>query len=103
MNLPHEKIENCTLHDVRLVPESAYNLLSVISVSKKGKVTTFSEMRCKIRDSKFKLIAMGYREGSLYYLDHNNCIHQSYVGSDSKRSKETMWHYIFEHLGVQGL
>ena len=35
MNLPHGKMENCTLHDVLLVPELAYNLLSVISASKK--------------------------------------------------------------------
>ena len=103
MNLPHGKIENCTLHDVLLVPEPAYNLLSVISASKKGKVTTFAEMRCEIRDLKFKLIAMGHREGSLYYLDHNNRIHQAYVGSDCKRSKETMWHRRFGHLGAQGM
>ena len=86
MNLPHGIMENCTLYDVFPVPELAYNLLSIISASKKGEVTTFSDMRCEIRDSKFKLIAMGHREGSLYYLDHNNCIHQAYVGSDCKRS-----------------
>ena len=77
MNLPHGKMENCTLHDVLLVPKLAYNLPSVISSSTKGKVTTFSEMRCEVKDSKFKLIAMRHREGSLYYLDHNNCIQQA--------------------------
>ena len=46
---------------------------------------------------------MGHREGSLYYLDHNNRIHQAYVGSDCKRSKETMWHRRFGHLGAQGM
>ena len=101
MNLPHGKIESYTLYDVLLVPELAYNLLSVISASKKEKVTTFSEMRCEIRDSKFKPIAMGHREGSLYSLDHNNRIHQAYVGSDCKRSTETMWHHRFVHLGVK--
>ena len=60
-------------------------------------------MRCEIRDSKFKLIAMGHSKGSLYYLYHNNHIHQAYVDSDCKRSKETMWHCRFGHLGAQGM
>ena len=46
---------------------------------------------------------MGHREGSLYYLDHNNRIHQAYVGSDCKKSKETMWRRRFGHLGAQGM
>ena len=43
MNLSHGKMENCTLHDVLLVPDLAYNLLSVPAASNKGKVTSFSE------------------------------------------------------------
>ena len=66
MNLSHGKMENCTLHDVLLVPDLAYNLLCVPAASTKGKVTSFSEMRCEIRDSESKLIASGHREGSLY-------------------------------------
>ena len=71
-------MEKCTLHDVLLVPDLAYNLLSVTSASKKGKVTTFSKMRCEIRDAKSKLIASGCREGSLYYLDHGDPVHQAF-------------------------
>ena len=41
MNLPHRKMENYTLHNVLLVPELAYNLLNVISASKKEKVTSY--------------------------------------------------------------
>ena len=68
MNLPKGK-KTCTLNDVLLVQDLAYNLLSITSAAKKGKVTIFTEMKCEIRDSKSKLIAFGYREGSLYYLD----------------------------------
>ena len=103
MNLPHGKMENCTLHNVFLVPELAYNLLSAISASKKGKVTTFWETRCEVRDSNSKIIAMGHREGSLYYLDHTDCTHQACVSSSHNRSKETMWHRRFGHLGTQGM
>ena len=60
---------------------SWYNLLSVISASKKGMVTIFLVIRCEVRDSKSKIIAMRHREGSLYYLDHTNCTHQACVSS----------------------
>ena len=103
MKLPQGKTESCTLHDVLLVPDLAYNLLSVTSASKKGKVTTFSEMRCEIRDSKSKLIASGHREGSLYFLDHGGPIHQACSSCDRNSSKETTWHRRFGHLGVQGM
>ena len=75
MNLPHNKLKKCTLHDVLLVPGLAYNLLSVTSASKRGKETKFSEMTCEIRDSKSKVVAIGRREGSLYYLDHGGPTH----------------------------
>ena len=61
MHLPKGK-ETCTLYDNLLVPDLAYNLLSITSAAKKGKVTIFSEMRYEIRDSKSKLIAPGYKE-----------------------------------------
>ena len=89
MNLPQGKMEKCTLHDVLLVPDLAYNLLGVTSASKKGKVTTFSKIRCKIRDAKSKLIASGSREGSLYYLDHvpSDTVHQACSASDRDRNQ----------------
>ena len=103
MKLPQGKTESCTLHNVLLVPDLAYNLLSVTSASKKGKVTTFSEMRCEIRDSKSKLIASGNREGSLFFLDHGGPIHQACSSCDRNSSKEITWHRRFGHLGVQGM
>ena len=103
MNLPQGKMKKCTLHDVLLVPDLAYNLLSVTSASKKGKVTTFSKMRCEIRDAQSKLIASGRREGSLYYLDHGDPVHQACSASDRDSSNETKWHRRFGHLGIQGM
>ena len=44
------KTKERTLHDVLYVPELAFNLLSVTSAAKRGKVTTFSEMNCEIKD-----------------------------------------------------
>ena len=105
MNLLHNKLKKCTLHDVFLVPGLAYNLLSVTSASKRGKEIKFSEMTCEICDSKSKVVAIGRREGSLYmyYLDHVGPTHQVYTGSDQKESMSLIWHRRFGHLGMQGL
>ena len=95
------------LHPLRrspgMVPDLAYNLLSITSAAKKGKVTIFTEMRCEIRDSKSKLIASGYREGSLYYLDQEGLTHQACPSSDHNSSKGMIWHRRFGHLGTQGV
>ena len=94
-------MKDCTLHDVLFVPDLAYNLISVTSASKKGKVTTFTEKSCEIRDSKSKLIATGQREGSLYYLDHTGTPHQACPSLES--SARTLWHRRLGHLGDPGL
>ena len=103
VNLPQGKVETRTLHDVLLVPNLAYNLLSITSASKRGKVTTFTDMRCEIRDFKSKLIASGHREGSLYYLDQGGPVHQACSSSDHNSLKESIWHHRFGHLGAQGM
>ena len=103
MNLPQGKVKSRTLHDVLFVPDPAYNLLSITSTSKKGKVTTFTEVGCEIRDFKSKLIASGYREGSLYYLDQGGPIHQACSSSHQNSQKEMIWHRRFGHLGAKGM
>ena len=98
MNLLHGKQESCILHDVLLVPDLAYNLISVTAASKRGKVTTFSEMRCEIRDSK-----------SSHWMQRRKPVlswswrHQVNSSSDCNNSKETIWHCCSGHLGSQGM
>ena len=65
-------------------------------------MTTFSEMKCEIRDSKSKLVATGHRDGSLYYLDHGGPIHKACSNSNHS-TKETNWHRRFGHLGFTGM
>ena len=77
MKLPNGRSKPCTLHNVLLVPSLAYNLLSVTSASKKGKIVTFSKMKCEIRDNESSLLAVGWREGSFYYLDNDDTVHQA--------------------------
>ena len=100
MKLPLERVETCTLHDVLFVPDLAYNLLSITAASKWRKVTTFTEEVCAIRALESKLIASGHREGSLYYLDQQDDIHQVCTSQESKRA---IWHRRLGHLGSSGM
>ena len=73
------------------------------ATSKKGKATTFLKMKCEIRDKKSNLLAVGHREGSLYYLDHNDIVHQACPTSDQGSCKWTIWYHRLGHLGAQGM
>ena len=77
MNLPNSKTNKCTLLEVLVVPELAFNLFSVTLASKKGKLTTFSDTKCEIRGVNSRMVATGYRDGNLYYLDHRELAQQA--------------------------
>ena len=87
MNLPHDRIENCILHDVLLIPELSYNLLSVTSAAKRRKMTTFTKDTCEIRDSKSRIVALGNRDGGLYNLDHGGPVLRVNFGQHHSSSK----------------
>lgn len=103
MKLSHNKAETCTLHDVLLVPDLAFNLLSITSASKRGKVTVFTNTKCEIRNSRSKLVATGRREGSLYFLNQGGVAHLACPSSDQNNSREMIWHRRYGHLGSGGL
>ena len=103
MKLPNGMSKPCTLHNVLLVPSLAYNLLSVTSASKKGKIVTFSKMKCEIRDNESSLLAVGRREGSLYYLDNYDAVHQACPSSEQSDDRGKIWHRRLGHLGAQGM
>ena len=103
MKLP-DGITNSTMYHVLYVLKLSYNLLSVPKATKTGKTAKFSEIGCRILDTKRKLIATGKRVGSLYYFD---CLigsqHVNVTGSVCQESKEEVWHRRFGHLGVRNL
>ena len=68
------------------------------SASKKGKVTTFSTLKCEIRDAKSNLLVVGCREGSLYYLDYDDMVHQAYPSFEQIGRKARLWHHKFGHV-----
>ncbi len=98
MKLPRGKTRECTLHDELLVPDLAYNLLSVTSAAKRNNVTTFTESKCKIRDAKSRVVASGHREGSLYYLNYDE-VTQHHLIRNHDNLKGTTWDRRFGHYG----
>lgn len=99
MNISGCKERKCTLNDVLLVPDLAYNLFSVFRATMAGKWTEFTKSGCSIRDEKDnQLVAQGYREGSLYYLNHQEAPAQANAAVSTE-----IWHRRFGHLGTQSL
>ena len=69
VNLPNNKVENCTREKVLYVPDLAHNLISISQVTLGGKITKFYEHSCKIFSKENKLLAVGKELGKLYMLD----------------------------------
>lgn len=89
-------INQCTLHDVLLVPDLAYNLFSVYKAAEAGNMTEFTRSTCRISYGN-KTVAEGVREGGLYFLKHQPKSAQAHVASVHT------WHRRFGHLGRQSL
>ena len=66
-----------------------------------GKVTEFTERACQILDAQKRLIAVGSRVGSLYYLDYEKLLQQA--NTAEIQSMENVWHRRFGHLGIESL
>ena len=97
----NSKTYRCNLHDVLLVPDLAYNLISVAAIAKAGKQTEFFETGCKVMDAEKGVVATGSRVGSLYYLDVKNPSQQ--VNLVHSQSKEKIWHRRFGHLASRSM
>ena len=101
MKLPSGRARYCTLHNVLLVPNLAYNLLSVSRATEAGKLTEFTEVTCKMFDARKRLIAIGSKVGSLYYLNHESQSQQA--NRAEVQRKKNVWHRRFGHLGTRSL
>ena len=98
MNLPNGKENKRILHDVLLVLDLiGFNSFSVSRATEAGKSTEFTKSACAIREEKGNwLVAQGYKEGNLYYLDQEAPAQAYTVSSET-------WHRLFGHLGTQSL
>ena len=100
MSLPNQETQRCKLMNTLYVPRLSVNLFSVSKASKAGKVASFDEQRCCIRNQKNKLIATAKRVGSLYYLECEDSCEQVNTASETQSD---VWHARYGHLGMQSL
>ena len=70
MKLPSGVLQECRLHDMLLVPDLSYNLLSVLKAMKLGKAVEFSDNVCGITNHWGKRIATVSRISGLYSLNY---------------------------------
>lgn len=100
------KTKRCRLHDVLYVPELEYNLLSVTKATEAGKRVKFDSNDCQLLDQDDKVVAVGVRRGSLYYLSCQQVKDDQVHVSDARlnaESKEFIWHRRFGHLNERSL
>ena len=103
--LANGKQQECILHNVLLVPNLSYNLISVSKVTEAGKSISFEEAQCNISCANGEVIATAKKVGCLYYLDFqptSECSN-AMVNEGTKLSNEMLWHQRYGHLGVQNL
>jgi len=63
-------------------------------------VTTFSKLKCEIRDVKSNLLAVGCREATLNMIMWYIRLTQA---PKKIGCKARLWHHRFGHLGAQGM
>ena len=100
------KIKKRRLRDVLYVPKLAYNLLSVSKATKTGKKVKFSSDGLQFLGYDEKVVAIGVKRGSLYYLachkDTDIQVHMS-DAQPMDESRESIWHRCFGHLNERSL
>ena len=100
------KIKKRRLRDVLYVPRLAYNLLSVSKTTETGKKIKFGSDGLQFLDCDGRVVAVGVKKGSLYYLtchkDTDTQVHMSDAQSMDE-SRESIWHRRFGHLNERSL
>ena len=101
--LPNGKCVRCHLKDVLLVPDLAYNLLSVTKAVEAGKGVQFQGDHCHITDGNQKLMVTANKANGLYYVNcDNNVVHMTATES-AVFKREAVWHKRFGHLSLSSL
>jgi len=92
----------CSLMNVLYVPSLAYNLVSVSRAAVAGKIVDFDDSGCEFRNEKGETVALGARQGSLYYLKFAKKS-QGSVNVAQNENRERLWHRRFGHLNEQSM
>ena len=92
----------CALKKVLYVPALAYNLVSISRAAEAGKFVCFNDSGCEFLNEASETIALGVRQGSLYYLKFA-VKSQEGVYVARIKNKERLWHRRFGHLNEQSM
>ena len=114
VTIPSGATSKIKLRNVLFVPELSYNLFSVSSAVKSGKLVMFNEDECQIMDEASKIIMTANKKGNLFYLNLSQMTEPSIKGdgdneivnlnkADDKISQEDIWHQRYGHLGIDNL
>ena len=93
------------LSDVLYVPDLTYNLYSVSQAVSSKQTVEFSAAGCKVKNKDNRVLLTGKKVGNLFYLNstiikkHNNALSTD----DQKKTKETLWHSRYGHLGTENM
>lgn len=98
VKLRADKYKKLRLHDVLLVPDLSYNLLSVAKASEYGKTTVFDKHGCEIRDRDGGIVAYAERVGSLFRF--RGCVDEQRAFLVKKSDDDCiLWHQRYGHIG----
>lgn len=96
--------ETCTLNEVLLVPELAFNLLSVSKASERGVSVSFLGTTCTIRNKNDVRMGIARESNGLYYLilvEKRESV--VLANQESEQTSIRKWHRRLGHLGIQDL
>lgn len=96
VKLQSGKSRKLQLHDVLLVPELSYNLLSVPKAAEYGKTTVFKKSSAEIIDDDGNVVAIAERGGSLYRIQCAASKQKVFMADNEPASE--LWHQRYGHL-----
>ena len=92
----------CALKKMLYVLGLAYNLVSVSKAADAGKTVHFDDSVCEFWNKSGEVIAIGAREGSLFYLKVARKSRES-VSVAHNQNKRRLWHRQLGHLNEQSM
>ena len=92
----------CAEEGAVYVPGLAYNLVSVSKAADAGKTVHFDDSVCEFQNKSGEVIAVGAREGSLFYLKVARKSRES-VSVAHNKNKKRLWHRRLGHLNEQSM
>ena len=95
--------KRCVMYQVLYVLKLACNLFSVRAAASIGNFLKFGKSKCWIRNSRGRLLGMGYLVGKLYQLDCKTTTpeYASVAARNQQEESADLWHQRLGHVNQQ--